>query len=131
MLNGLNVGIIVVLLGLYGVLTRRNLIKLVMSLYIMNSGIILFFVSLGYVTGGQAAIFEDGNKLMVDPLPQAVMLTAIVIGLVITSKAGPSVTAEAKVSEVTVTGSVDPIGSFKESRDIGFPKSEISNIQGQ
>ena len=83
--NGLSVGIVIILLGLYGVLTRKNLIKMIMSLYIMNSGVILFFVSLGYVEGGQAAIFVDGTRLMVDPLPQAVMLTTIVIGLVITA----------------------------------------------
>jgi len=83
--NGLTVGIIIILLGLYGVLTRKNTIKMVMCLYIMSSGVVLFFVSLGYVTDGQAAIFEDGSRLMVDPLPQAIMLTTIVIGLVITS----------------------------------------------
>ncbi|MFC1571536.1 sodium:proton antiporter [Candidatus Margulisiibacteriota bacterium] len=84
-LNGINVGIIIILLGLYGVLTRKNLIKMIMSLYIMNSGVILVFVSLGYVAGGRAAIYGDGGQLMVDPLPQAVMLTTIVIGLVITA----------------------------------------------
>jgi len=87
MINGINIGIIIILVGLYGILTRHNIIKMIMSLYIMNSGVILFFVSLGYVKGGQAAIFGDGIKLMVDPLPQAVMLTSIVIGLVITSLA--------------------------------------------
>ena len=60
---------------------------MVMSLYIMNSGVILLFVSIGYIVGGQAAIFEDSKKLMVDPLPQAVMLTTIVIGLGITALA--------------------------------------------
>lgn len=83
--NGFSVGIIIILLGLYGVMTRKNLIKMVMSLYVMSSGVVLFFVSLGYVDGGQAAIIEKGSSLMVDPLPQAVMLTTIVIGLVITS----------------------------------------------
>ncbi|MFH1826031.1 MAG: cation:proton antiporter subunit C [bacterium] len=85
--NSLTIGLVVIMIGLFGVLTRKNLIKLVMSLYIMNSGAILFFVSLGYIKGGQAAIYEDGTRLMVDPLPQAVMLTSIVIGLVITSLA--------------------------------------------
>ena len=86
-LNGISIGIVVVLVGIYGILTKRNIIKMVMSLYIMNSGVILLFVSIGYIAGGQAAIFEDTNKLMVDPLPQAVMLTTIVIGLGITALA--------------------------------------------
>jgi multicomponent Na+:H+ antiporter subunit C len=86
-LNGISIGIVVVLVGIYGILTKRNIIKMVMSLYIMNSGVILLFVSIGYIAGGQAAIFEDTKKLMVDPLPQAVMLTTIVIGLGITALA--------------------------------------------
>jgi len=87
LLNGINISIIIILLGLYGLLSKKNLIKLVMSLYIMNSGVILFFISLAYIDGGQAAIVEEGTRLMVDPLPQAIMLTGIVIGLVITSLA--------------------------------------------
>jgi len=84
MINSMNIAIIIILIGLYGILVKRNMIKMIMSLYVMNSGVILFFVSLGYVSGGQAAIMEDSAKLMVDPLPQAVMLTEIVIGLGIT-----------------------------------------------
>jgi multisubunit Na+/H+ antiporter MnhC subunit len=87
MINGISIGIVIVLVGIYGILTRRNIIKMVMSLYIMNSGVILLFVSIGYIVGGQAAIFEDSKKLMVDPLPQAVMLTTLVIGLGITALA--------------------------------------------
>jgi multicomponent Na+:H+ antiporter subunit C len=60
---------------------------MIMHLYVMNSGVILLFVSIGYISGGQAAIFENVKKLMVDPLPQAVMLTTIVIGLGITALA--------------------------------------------
>ncbi len=86
-LNGINIGIVIILIGIYGMLVKRNLIKMVMSLYVMNSGVILLFISIGYVAGGQAAIFEKGPRLMVDPLPQAIMLTSIVIGLGITALA--------------------------------------------
>jgi multisubunit Na+/H+ antiporter MnhC subunit len=85
--NGISIGIVVVLVGIYGILTKKNIIKMIMSLYVMNSGVILLFVSIGYITGGQAAILEDSSKLMVDPLPQAVMLTTLVIGLGITALA--------------------------------------------
>jgi multisubunit Na+/H+ antiporter MnhC subunit len=85
--NGISIGIVVVLVGIYGILTKRNIIKMIMSVYVMNSGVILLFVSIGYIAGGQAAILEDSNKLMVDPLPQAVMLTTLVIGLGITALA--------------------------------------------
>jgi len=87
MINGISLGIIVVLIGLYGILSKRNMIKMIMSLYVMNSGVILLFISIGYIMGGQAAILESGEELVVDPLPQAVMLTSLVIGLGITALA--------------------------------------------
>lgn len=87
MINGISIGILVVLVGLYGILTKRNIIKMVMSLYVMNSGVIFIFISIGYIIGGQAAILETGEELVVDPLPQAVMLTSLVIGLGITALA--------------------------------------------
>lgn len=85
--NGITVGVIIVLIGAYGLLTRHNLIKIAMSLYVMNSGAVLFFVSLGYRSGAGAAILGERSGLMVDPLPQAVVLTSIVIGLGISSLA--------------------------------------------
>ena len=84
-INALTIGVVIILIGLYGVITKQNLIKMVMALYVMSSGIVLFFVGLGYVSGGEAAILENGSKIFVDPLPQAVMLTTIVIGLLLTS----------------------------------------------
>ncbi|MBU0672898.1 MAG: cation:proton antiporter subunit C [Candidatus Margulisbacteria bacterium] len=87
MINGISLGVIVVLVGLYGILSKRNMIKMIMSLYLMNSGVILLFISIGYIAGGRAAILEGAEELIVDPLPQAVMLTSLVIGLGITALA--------------------------------------------
>jgi len=78
---------ILFLTGLYGVITRRNLIKIAISLSIMEFSCFLFFALIGYVEGGVAPIVnpDDPTKLYVDPLPQALVLTAIVIGLATTS----------------------------------------------
>jgi multicomponent Na+:H+ antiporter subunit C len=75
------------LVGLYGVLTRRNLIKIVIGLSFMEISIFLFQAMIGYVDGGIAPIigYEAGGKYYVDPLPQALVLTAIVIGLATTA----------------------------------------------
>lgn len=74
---------ILFLVGLYGVLTRRNVIKIVIGLVFMEFSIFLFLVLIGYVEGGLAPIIgpETAGKQFVDPLPQAMVLTAIVIGL--------------------------------------------------
>jgi multicomponent Na+:H+ antiporter subunit C len=78
---------ILFLVGLYGVITRRNLVKIVISLSIMEFSSFLFFALIGYVDEGVAPIVDpaDPVKTYVDPLPQALVLTAIVIGLATTA----------------------------------------------
>jgi multicomponent Na+:H+ antiporter subunit C len=78
---------ILFLVGLYGVITRRNLVKIVISLSIMEFSTFLLFALIGYVDGGVAPIVNpsDPVKVYVDPLPQALVLTAIVIGLATTA----------------------------------------------
>ena len=73
--------------GLFGILTKRNLIKIAVSLSIMEISVFLFFALLGYREGGIAPIVDpaDPGKIYVDPLPQALVLTAIVIGLATTA----------------------------------------------
>lgn len=78
---------ILFLTGLYGVFTRRNLIKIVISLSIIEFSTFLFLALIGYREGGVAPIVDpaDPVKNYVDPLPQALVLTAIVIGLATTA----------------------------------------------
>ena len=78
---------ILFLVGLYGVITRRNLVKIVISLSIMEFSTFLFFALIGYIEGGVAPIVNPSEpaKIYVDPLPQALVLTAIVIGLATTA----------------------------------------------
>lgn len=74
---------ILFLVGLFGILTSRNIIKIVIGLSFMEFSVYLFLVLIGYIEGGQALILVKGMawKVVVDPLPQAMVLTAIVIGL--------------------------------------------------
>ncbi|HOI00422.1 MAG TPA: sodium:proton antiporter [Bacteroidales bacterium] len=72
------------LVGLYGVLVSRNLVKIVISLTIMEFSIFLLLALIGYIQGGDAPILvmpEVPGWKPVFPLPQAMVLTAIVIGL--------------------------------------------------
>lgn len=75
------------LVGLYGVITRRNLIKIAISLSIMEFSVFLILVLIGYVENGKAPIvnLQAEGAIYVDPLPQAMVLTAIVIGLATTA----------------------------------------------
>ena len=71
-----------VLVGIFGILTRRNIIKILLSINILQTGVNLLIVALGYREGGEAPIITEQLSrpvLFVDPLPQALVLTAIVI----------------------------------------------------
>lgn len=72
-------------IGLYGVLRKRNIVKIIIGLAIMNYSVNLFFVLLGYRFHGRAPIDAQDQDIlnMVDPIPQAVVLTSIVIGLAV------------------------------------------------
>ena len=76
-LNAQLAGIILLLIGLYGLITNRDLIKQVISINVLSTGVFLFFTSLGYVSGGSAPLI--GNENMVDPIPATLMLTTLVI----------------------------------------------------
>jgi len=71
------------LIGLYAVIAERNLIKKVIGFGIIEYAVNLFFILVGYKIGGEAPIFQEGAliQIFVDPLPQALVLTSIVIGL--------------------------------------------------
>lgn len=73
--------------GLYCVVRKRNIIKIIIGLIIIEYAVNLFFVLLGYRVRGRAPIFSPDQEitLMVDPLPQALVLTSIVIGLAVTA----------------------------------------------
>jgi multicomponent Na+:H+ antiporter subunit C len=51
------------------------------GLSVFQTGVILFYVSMGKVAGGTAPIVADGFSVYSNPLPQVLMLTAIVVGV--------------------------------------------------
>lgn len=73
--------------GIYGVLRKRNIMKIIIGLAIIEYAMNLFFVLLGYRYHGRTPIDAQGQDIlnMVDPLPQALVLTSIVIGLGVTA----------------------------------------------
>ncbi|MCX6687002.1 MAG: cation:proton antiporter subunit C [Methanoregula sp.] len=74
--------VVLTFIGLVTVLMKRNLIKILLGINILESAVNLFLVSLGYRAGGVAPIFTLApSELMVLPTPQALTLTSIVIGV--------------------------------------------------
>lgn len=88
--NGVSVYFLCLVLfsiGLYCILRRRNLIKIIIGIAIVEYAVNLFFILVGYRMHGRAPIHSPDQEIlnMVDPLPQALVLTAIVIGLAVTA----------------------------------------------
>ncbi|PKK99188.1 MAG: sodium:proton antiporter [Tenericutes bacterium HGW-Tenericutes-2] len=78
---------IVILIGVYGLATSKNIIKSVFCVTIIEAGTILLFLNFGVYEGGLIPIMNSIGIEIVDPLPQALMITTIVIGSTITSLA--------------------------------------------
>ncbi len=80
------VAMVLFVIGLHTMLTHSNLIKKIMALNIMETAIFLFFISGGYVANGRVPIIEGSrNSTFVNPLPQALILTGIVIAVSLTA----------------------------------------------
>ncbi|MCB4757386.1 MAG: sodium:proton antiporter [Elusimicrobia bacterium] len=73
--------------GLYGTLRKRNVIKIIIGIITCEYAANLFLILVGYRVEGRAPIMSQGKVIenMVDPLPQAMVLTTIVIGLATTA----------------------------------------------
>lgn len=81
--------LLIFLVGLFNLVRSKNLVKSIVSFGILNTAVIIFFVLLSTETGQSVPIHGDALLLgpMIDPLPQALMITAIVIGAASTSLA--------------------------------------------
>ncbi len=74
---------IVLMIGLYAVIARGNLIKKLLGLSIFQSAVFLMYITMDKVEGGTAPIIQPGavDQLYSNPLPQVLILTAIVVGV--------------------------------------------------
>jgi multicomponent Na+:H+ antiporter subunit C len=75
------------LVGLWGVVSSRNLVRTVLSLTVVQSSTYLMLVGVGYRTGGKAPIVADipTSSKLVDPVVQVLVLTDVVIEATVTA----------------------------------------------
>ena len=73
--------------GLFAVATQKNIVKIIMGVAILETAVNLFLIMVGYRIGGRAPIITreidraEWIARAVDPFPQAMVLTSIVISL--------------------------------------------------
>lgn len=95
--------IILMMIGLYIMISRGNLVKKMMGMNIFQVSVIMLYVSMGKVKGGTPPILIEGvtDTVFSNPLPHVLMLTAIVVG-VATTAVGLALTVRIKEAYGTV-----------------------------
>ncbi|MBF0230897.1 MAG: cation:proton antiporter subunit C [Desulfamplus sp.] len=85
--------VILLMVGLYAMVAKNNLVKKIVGMVIFQTAVILFYVSIGYKKGGTLPIIMHGHDHghgvdsfikaadYINPLPHVLMLTAIVVGV--------------------------------------------------
>jgi len=82
------VAIILFGIGFVTLLFQRNLIRKIIGLNIMDTGLFLFLASMGYIEGRKAPIVTDGITSMeayINPVPAGLVLTGIVVSVSVTA----------------------------------------------
>jgi multicomponent Na+:H+ antiporter subunit C len=75
------VTILLMIGGLFIVMSRGNLIKKLVGLSIFQTSVYLLYIAPGKLIGGTAPIIAEGYKIYSNPLPHVLILTAIVVGV--------------------------------------------------
>ena len=72
---------ILLMIGFYAVIAKLNLIKKLIGLSLFQAAVFLLYITMGKVEGASAPIFGFGAETFSNPLPQVLILTAIVVGV--------------------------------------------------
>jgi multicomponent Na+:H+ antiporter subunit C len=75
------IAILLLVIGLYIVIARGNLVKKLVGLSIFQTSVYLLYISPGKILGGTAPIIAAGYSTYSNPLPHVLILTAIVVGV--------------------------------------------------
>jgi multicomponent Na+:H+ antiporter subunit C len=75
------VTVFIMIVGLYIVVARGNLIKKLVGLAIFQTSVYLLYIAPGKLVGGTAPILADAFEVYSNPLPHVLILTAIVVGV--------------------------------------------------
>ncbi|MCB1894848.1 MAG: cation:proton antiporter subunit C [Rhodocyclaceae bacterium] len=75
------VTILLLMVGLFIVIARSNLIKKLIGLGLFQTAVYLLYISPGKLIGGVAPIVGEGFEVYSNPLPHVLILTAIVVGV--------------------------------------------------
>lgn len=75
--------VVLLMIGIYTIMSRTNLIKKLIGMSIFQAAVFLLYITMDKVTGGTAPILQADviDQVYSNPLPQVLILTAIVVGI--------------------------------------------------
>lgn len=73
--------IALMMIGFYTVIAHDNLVKKLIGLNVFQTSVFILYISMGKIFGATAPILTDGDPVYAHPLPQVLILTAIVVGV--------------------------------------------------
>ena len=79
--------VVLMMIGFYIVIAHGNLVKKIVGLYIFQTSVFIFYISMAKVDGGSAPILAENISQYSNPLPHVLILTAIVVGIATTALA--------------------------------------------
>jgi len=77
--------IFLMMMGLYMVIASSNLIKKLIGLGVFQSSVFILYITFGKIKDGSPPIITQNVEIYSNPLPQVLILTAIVVGVATTS----------------------------------------------
>ena len=79
--------ILLMMIGLYAMIEKGNLIKKIIGMNIFQAAVFLFYIAIAKVEGATAPILWENANLYANPLPHVLILTAIVVSVSVTAVA--------------------------------------------
>ena len=77
--------VILMMTGFYITISRGNLVKQIVGLFIFQTSVFILYISMSKIEGGTAPIITETAALYSNPLPHVLILTAIVVGVATTA----------------------------------------------
>ncbi|MFP4330399.1 MAG: sodium:proton antiporter [Alkalispirochaetaceae bacterium] len=84
-MNPGNISILLFFVGLLGLATHKNIVRSIISVNIMDVGAILYLITVNYLPASVPPVSPPEGAVVADPIPQALMITAIVIGIAVSA----------------------------------------------
>lgn len=111
--------IFLMMLGFYVVVSRGNLVKTLVGLSVFQTSVFIFYISMSRVRGGTAPILIEGTDVTYSsPLPQVLILTAIVVSI---STTALGLALVVRIKEAYGTIEEDEIDEIELDEEVGVP----------